>query len=44
MFGLAGVLVNDLQGVVENGFFQGYNRVTWIIVCLQVCISKFLSG
>jgi hypothetical protein len=38
---MAGVLANDLQAVMENGFFQGYNAITWIIVCLQVCTCTF---
>lgn len=36
VFGLVGIFVNDYRAVVENGFFQGYNNITWIIVCLQV--------
>lgn len=33
--GGAGVLVNDLELVVEKGFFIGYNRVVWTVIGLQ---------
>ncbi|XP_078074339.1 UDP-N-acetylglucosamine transporter-like isoform X1 [Mustelus asterias] len=35
IFGLMGVYVYDGQRVGENGFFQGYNKFTWIVVILQ---------
>lgn len=31
-----GVYVYDGELVSKNGFFQGYNRLTWIVVVLQV--------
>ena len=36
IFGLMGVYVYDGELVSKNGFFQGYNRLTWIVVVLQV--------
>lgn len=36
IFGLMGVYIYDGDLVVENGFFQGYNKLTWIVVILQV--------
>uniref|UniRef100_A0AC11ATT0 Solute carrier family 35 member A3 n=1 Tax=Ovis aries TaxID=9940 RepID=A0AC11ATT0_SHEEP len=35
IFGLMGVYVYDGELVSKNGFFQGYNRLTWIVVVLQ---------
>lgn len=31
-----GVYVYDGELVSQNGFFQGYNRLTWAVVALQV--------
>lgn len=36
IFGLIAVFVNDGNAVESNGFLQGYNRVTWIVISLQV--------
>lgn len=36
VFGLMGVYVYDGELVSQNGFFQGYNRLTWAVVALQV--------
>ncbi|KAB1274396.1 UDP-N-acetylglucosamine transporter [Camelus dromedarius] len=36
IFGLMGVYIYDGELVSKNGFFQGYNRLTWIVVILQV--------
>ncbi|XP_074640995.1 UDP-N-acetylglucosamine transporter-like isoform X2 [Tubulanus polymorphus] len=33
--GLIGVFINDSTAVLQNGFFQGYNEVTWIVITLQ---------
>ncbi|KRZ69286.1 UDP-N-acetylglucosamine transporter [Trichinella papuae] len=33
--GFGAVVVNDLSAVVENGFFQGYNIFTWLVILLQ---------
>ncbi|KRX26478.1 UDP-N-acetylglucosamine transporter [Trichinella nelsoni] len=33
--GFGAVFVNDLSAVVENGFFQGYNIFTWLVILLQ---------
>ncbi|OBS58048.1 hypothetical protein A6R68_10825 [Neotoma lepida] len=35
IFGLMGVYVYDGELVSKNGFFQGYNQLTWIVVILQ---------
>nr|KAF6304777.1 hypothetical protein mPipKuh1_009233 [Pipistrellus kuhlii] len=35
VFGLMGVYVYDGELVSQNGFFQGYNRLTWAVVALQ---------
>ncbi|XP_072854099.2 UDP-N-acetylglucosamine transporter isoform X1 [Pogona vitticeps] len=35
LFGLMGVYIYDGEPVSKNGFFQGYNRLTWIVVILQ---------
>ncbi|KAB0360110.1 hypothetical protein FD754_004266 [Muntiacus muntjak] len=43
IFGLMGVYVYDGELVSKNGFFQGYNRLTWIVVVLQGLLS-FLSA
>lgn len=31
-----GVYIYDGELVSKNGFFQGYNNLTWIVVVLQV--------
>jgi len=36
IFGLMAVYINDGDHVVSGGFLQGYNRVTWIVISLQV--------
>ncbi|KRY18171.1 UDP-N-acetylglucosamine transporter [Trichinella patagoniensis] len=33
--GFGAVFVNDLPAVLENGFFQGYNVFTWLVILLQ---------
>lgn len=35
LFGLLGVLLYDLNSVKQAGFFQGYNKITWIVISLQ---------
>ncbi|KXJ18975.1 UDP-N-acetylglucosamine transporter [Exaiptasia diaphana] len=35
IFGLLGVLFNDGKAVQANGFFQGYNYITWMVIFLQ---------
>ncbi|XP_014679460.1 PREDICTED: UDP-N-acetylglucosamine transporter-like isoform X2 [Priapulus caudatus] len=35
IFGFGGVFIYDYQPIQQNGFFQGYNRVTWIVILLQ---------
>ncbi|XP_022250342.1 UDP-N-acetylglucosamine transporter-like isoform X2 [Limulus polyphemus] len=35
LLGAAAVFVSDVKTVVEGGFFQGYNYITWIVVLLQ---------
>ena len=45
IFGLMGVYIYDGELVSKNGFFQGYNRLTWIVVVLQVKhLFKVFSG
>uniref|UniRef100_A0A2I2YLU5 Solute carrier family 35 member A3 n=1 Tax=Gorilla gorilla gorilla TaxID=9595 RepID=A0A2I2YLU5_GORGO len=39
IFGLMGVYIYDGELVSKNGFFQGYNRLTWIVVVLQVNLA-----
>uniref|UniRef100_A0A8B9DE69 UDP-N-acetylglucosamine transporter n=1 Tax=Anser cygnoides TaxID=8845 RepID=A0A8B9DE69_ANSCY len=36
IFGLMGVYIYDGEQLSKNGFFQGYNKLTWIVVVLQV--------
>lgn len=36
MFGLMAVWINDGSQVSSGGFLQGYNRITWIVISLQV--------
>ena len=35
-FALMGVIVNDYQTVLNEGFFVGYNRVVVTVIVLQV--------
>nr|XP_033772118.1 UDP-N-acetylglucosamine transporter [Geotrypetes seraphini]XP_033772119.1 UDP-N-acetylglucosamine transporter [Geotrypetes seraphini]XP_033772120.1 UDP-N-acetylglucosamine transporter [Geotrypetes seraphini]XP_033772121.1 UDP-N-acetylglucosamine transporter [Geotrypetes seraphini] len=35
IFGFLGVYIYDGERVSQNGFFQGYNHFTWIVVALQ---------
>ncbi|TRY97556.1 hypothetical protein DNTS_002593 [Danionella cerebrum] len=35
IFGLVGVFLFDRSKVLEMGFFQGYNNLTWTVVTLQ---------
>ncbi|XP_029473806.1 UDP-N-acetylglucosamine transporter isoform X2 [Rhinatrema bivittatum] len=35
IFGLLGVYIFDGDRVSQNGFFQGYNKLTWTVVALQ---------
>lgn len=35
ILGMAAVFVQDLEAVRSNGFFQGYNSITWIVILLQ---------
>ena len=37
IFGIAGVIMNDFTPVYQNGFFQGYTKITWFVIILQVC-------
>ena len=36
VFGLFGVFYHDHEAMKNGGFFQGYNKVTWMVVSLQV--------
>ncbi|CAI9570453.1 unnamed protein product [Staurois parvus] len=36
IFGLMGVFIYDGDRVSKEGFFQGYNNLTWTVVALQV--------
>lgn len=36
IFGLIAVYINDGSAVQSQGFLQGYNRITWIVIALQV--------
>uniref|UniRef100_A0A2K6GPM7 Major facilitator superfamily domain containing 14A n=1 Tax=Propithecus coquereli TaxID=379532 RepID=A0A2K6GPM7_PROCO len=40
IFGLMGVYVYDGELVSKNGFFQGYNQLTWIVVVLQLTATS----
>lgn len=31
-----GVYIYDGEQLSKNGFFQGYNKLTWVVVVLQV--------
>uniref|UniRef100_A0A8V5G9K8 Major facilitator superfamily domain containing 14A n=1 Tax=Melopsittacus undulatus TaxID=13146 RepID=A0A8V5G9K8_MELUD len=35
IFGLMGVYIYDGEQLSKNGFFQGYNKLTWVVVVLQ---------
>ncbi|XP_023653786.1 solute carrier family 35 member A3b isoform X2 [Paramormyrops kingsleyae] len=35
VFGLMGMFVYDGERVKESGMFQGYNKITWMVVALQ---------
>ncbi|XP_054764033.1 UDP-N-acetylglucosamine transporter-like isoform X1 [Lytechinus pictus] len=35
IFGLGGVIGKDGSKVAEDGFLQGYNTITWVVVILQ---------
>ena len=34
--GLSGIYMNDYEKVAEGGFFQGYDKLTWLLVLVQV--------
>ena len=36
VLGMSAVVLNDGAAVRVHGFFQGYNRITWTVICLQV--------
>ena len=36
VFGVTGVIMNDFAAVYENGYFQGYTKITWFVIILQV--------
>ena len=36
LFALMEVYAKDHKAVAEEGFFQGYNSVVWILVTIQV--------
>ena len=36
IFGLMAVWINDGSQVSSGGFLQGYNKITWIVISLQV--------
>lgn len=40
IFGLMAVMINDGSQVASRGFLQGYNRITWIVISLQVTHFK----
>jgi hypothetical protein len=44
VFGFIAVFINNGTDVRENGFFQGYNYITWIVVFLQVLNDVLLYG
>jgi hypothetical protein len=39
ILGLSAVFINDGSAVRTKGFFQGYNKYTWTVVFLQVCLT-----
>ncbi|XP_033636200.1 UDP-N-acetylglucosamine transporter-like isoform X1 [Asterias rubens] len=43
LFGLGGVIFNDGKEVQANGFFQGYNTLTWLVVFLQACSGLLVA-
>ncbi|XP_076352932.1 UDP-N-acetylglucosamine transporter-like isoform X3 [Tachypleus tridentatus] len=43
-FQLAAVFVSDLKPLVEGGFFQGYNYITWMVVLLQAFGGLVISA
>jgi len=32
---IIGIIYNDLSTIMDNGFFQGYHTVTWVVICSQ---------
>ena len=45
LFALMEVYAKDHKAVAEEGFFQGYNSVVWILVTVQVLpVEPRLSG
>jgi UDP-sugar transporter A1/2/3 len=37
LFSLLAVIVQDYDKILKDGFFQGYNTCTWIVIVLQAC-------
>ncbi|KAG1668411.1 UDP-N-acetylglucosamine transporter [Nymphon striatum] len=35
ILGALGLLINDLQAIQQEGFFQGYNMYTWLVIISQ---------
>ncbi|MEE6517348.1 hypothetical protein FKM82_027512 [Ascaphus truei] len=40
IFGLMGVYIYDRKRVSQDGFFQGYNNLTWAVVIMQVSYGR----
>uniref|UniRef100_A0A8C5JPP6 Major facilitator superfamily domain containing 14A n=1 Tax=Junco hyemalis TaxID=40217 RepID=A0A8C5JPP6_JUNHY len=40
IFGLMGVYIYDGEQLSKNGFFQGYNKLTWVVVVLQCVFPR----
>ena len=43
VLGMSAVVLNDGAAVRVHGFFQGYNRITWTVICLQVKQRGYLN-
>ena len=44
IFGMMAVMLNDGSQVSSGGFLQGYNKITWIVISLQVKRNDITSN
>lgn len=35
LMGIVAMVVSDWNQLLQGGFFQGYNTITWVVICLQ---------
>ncbi|KAH9366651.1 hypothetical protein HPB48_000594 [Haemaphysalis longicornis] len=41
LMGIVAMVVSDWNQLLQGGFFQGYNTITWVVICLQASGSTF---